>query len=46
MSGTTNVNGILSTSDSGATWQRVDIPVFASGYEACVHPSRGIVPQS
>ena len=31
VSGTTNVNGILSTWDSGTTWQRVDIPVFASG---------------
>jgi photosystem II stability/assembly factor-like uncharacterized protein len=31
VSGQTNVNGILSTSDSGATWQRVDIPLFTTG---------------
>ncbi len=29
VSGPTNTNGILSTSDGGATWQRVIVPVFA-----------------
>lgn len=29
VTGADNVNGILSTSDAGATWQRVNIPVFA-----------------
>jgi len=28
--GVNNVNGILSTSDGGATWQRVNVPVFGS----------------
>jgi len=31
VSGATNVNGILSTSDGGATWQRVDVPVLPAG---------------
>ena len=29
VTGTYNVNGILSTSDGGATWQRVNVPVFS-----------------
>ena len=29
VTGAYNVNGILSTSDSGMTWQRVNVPVFA-----------------
>ena len=28
VSGPTNVNGILATSDAGTTWQRVNVPVF------------------
>jgi photosystem II stability/assembly factor-like uncharacterized protein len=31
VTGTTNVNGILSTSDAGATWQRVVVPIFPAG---------------
>ncbi len=30
VSGPNNTNGIVSTSDGGATWQRVYVPVFAS----------------
>jgi len=29
VTGANNVNGILSTSDSGMTWQRVNVPIFA-----------------
>lgn len=29
VTGENNVNGILSTSDAGATWQRVTVPVFS-----------------
>jgi photosystem II stability/assembly factor-like uncharacterized protein len=28
VSGPTNVNGILKTTDSGATWQRIEVPIF------------------
>jgi photosystem II stability/assembly factor-like uncharacterized protein len=28
VSGPTNVNGILKTIDSGATWQRIEVPIF------------------
>ena len=28
VTGQTNVNGIVRTTDSGATWQRVTVPVF------------------
>jgi photosystem II stability/assembly factor-like uncharacterized protein len=31
VTGTQNVNGILSTSDGGATWERVTVPVFQTG---------------
>ena len=29
VTGDQNVNGILSTSDAGATWHRVNVPVFS-----------------
>ena len=29
VTGPTNVNGILRTTDAGATWQRVQVPVFS-----------------
>jgi photosystem II stability/assembly factor-like uncharacterized protein len=28
VSGPTNTNGILKTTDSGATWQRIEVPIF------------------
>jgi photosystem II stability/assembly factor-like uncharacterized protein len=31
VTGTYNVNGILSTSDAGTTWQRVTVPIFPAG---------------
>jgi photosystem II stability/assembly factor-like uncharacterized protein len=31
VTGTFNVNGILSTSDGGTTWQRVTVPIFPTG---------------
>jgi photosystem II stability/assembly factor-like uncharacterized protein len=31
VTGMYNVNGILSTSDGGTTWQRVTVPIFPTG---------------
>jgi photosystem II stability/assembly factor-like uncharacterized protein len=31
VTGTNNVNGILSTSDGGTTWERVAVPIFPTG---------------
>jgi photosystem II stability/assembly factor-like uncharacterized protein len=31
VTGTYNINGILSTSDGGTTWQRVAMPIYAAG---------------
>jgi photosystem II stability/assembly factor-like uncharacterized protein len=31
VTGTNDVNGILSTSDGGTTWERVAVPIFPTG---------------